>query len=226
MHFYNKKNTNMAQLDVQPKKHNGSWLPWLLLVLGLIALAWFLSRGCNGTADHTTATTTDSGSVSGTTSNEVTAATSPSGDWNGINFNSPAAAYDEITDSSINVRGGDGYAIYSLGENVLFETDKAAIRGDAQTNLKQLTGSLAKRFNNGEIRIYGHTDAKGSAGYNQQLAEQRAEAVKDWLIKNGKIDAQSISVHPVGESDPVASNATESGRQQNRRVEIVARSKK
>ena len=213
----------MAQLDVQPKKQNTSWLPWLLLALGLIALIIFLSRGCNGAADHTAAGDKDSGA---TTETGVTAVTGSTADWNNVDFNAPAAAYEEITDPSVNVRGGEGYAIYSLGENVLFDTDKSTLKSEAESNLKQIAGSLAKRFNRGDIRIYGHTDAEGSAGYNKQLAEQRAEAVKAWLVSNAQISEQNISLHPVGESDPVASNATESGKQQNRRVEIVARSSK
>lgn len=212
----------MAQLDVQPKKRSSPWWIWLLVALALIGIIIFLSRGCNRTVNDTTATTRDSGSSAATGATGVTGAAT---DWNGINFNSPAASYDEITDSSINVRGGDGYAIYSLGENVLFDTDKSTIKADAGSNLKQLAASLSKRFSNGEIRVYGHTDAEGSAGYNKQLAEQRAEAVKAWLVKNAQISEQNISLHPVGESQPVASNATESGRQQNRRVEIVAKSK-
>jgi hypothetical protein len=61
-----------------------------------------------------------------------------------------------------------------------------------------------------------------SAGSNKELAEQRAEAVRAWLAKNGNMSEGNISVHPVGESQPTASNATEQGRQKNRRVEIVA----
>ena len=164
----------MAQLDVQPKKKTSPWWLWLLVAIIIIAIILFFAKGCNNSVDKATASTHDSGNVA------ATGVTGAAADWNGINFNSPAASYDEITDSSIGVRGGDGYAIYSLGENVLFDTDKSTIRQEAESNLKQLAASLEKRFKGGEIRIYGHTDAKGSAGYNQQLAEQRAEAVKTW----------------------------------------------
>lgn len=70
--------------------------------------------------------------------------------------------------------------------------------------------------------MYGFTDSKGSAESNKQLAEQRAEAVQSWLAKNG-ISKDKVSVHPIGEGQPEASNSTAEGRQQNRRVEIVAR---
>jgi outer membrane protein OmpA-like peptidoglycan-associated protein len=70
--------------------------------------------------------------------------------------------------------------------------------------------------------VYGFTDAQGSAGYNKDLAQQRADAVKAWMSSNG-FDAGRISVNAIGEGQPVATNNTEAGREQNRRVEIVAR---
>lgn len=200
----------MAHLEVQPKNRIAGWWAWLLVVLGLIALTLFFAKGCGTYENDHIATTRN------------TQASQDSG-WNAISFNGPLFSYEEITDSTISVRGGEGYAVYSLDEAVLFDSDKSTIRAEAAGNLEQLSGSLSKRFQGGEIRIYGHTDAKGSAGYNRELAEQRAEAVKAWLVTHAHIDAGSISLHPVGESEPVASNATEAGRQQNRRVEIVAR---
>jgi outer membrane protein OmpA-like peptidoglycan-associated protein len=110
-----------------------------------------------------------------------------------------------------------------LGENILFDEGKSTIRADAEKNLKQVATSIAKRYNNGLVRVFGHTDAVGSAGYNKELAEQRAEAVRNWLVKNGNISEDRISLQPIGESNPVASNSTQEGRQQNRRVEIVAK---
>ncbi len=55
------------------------------------------------------------------------------------------------------------------------------------------------------------------------MAEKRAEAVKDWLVKNGSIGSERLSLHPVGEAAPAATNATAEGRRLNRRVEIVAK---
>ncbi|WP_241739243.1 OmpA family protein [Pontibacter beigongshangensis] len=163
------------------------------------------------TADPVTTTDTTSSRM-GTTS-----------DWDAVNFNAPGATYPEITDSDIDVRGNEDYAIYSLDETILFDTDQSQLRSGAETKLEQVATSVTQRFSGGDIRIYGHTDKQGSAGYNKELAEQRAEAVKNWLTENGDVAASRISVHPVGESDPVASNETAAGRQQNRRVEIVAR---
>jgi outer membrane protein OmpA-like peptidoglycan-associated protein len=207
----------MADLDVQPKKKS-SILPWVLLGLGILALLIFLARGCNNddVRDNAAATTDSASNVANNTAGAI-------GDWwDDVDFNAPAAKYDEITDRNINVRGNDRYGIYGVNENVLFDEGKSTIRPQAEANLKQIAASIGKRYGTGNVRVYGHTDAVGSAGSNKELAEQRAEAVRAWLAKNGNIGEGKISVHPVGESQPVASNATEQGRQKNRRVEIVA----
>lgn len=209
----------MADLDVQPKKRSGSVLPWILLALGIIALLIYLVRRNN--AGDAVATTTDSATT--TVSNAANNTANAVRDWwDRVDFGAPAARYDEVTDKNIDVRGNDQYGIYGMNENVLFDEGKSTIRPQAEANLKQIASSIGKRYNGGPVRIYGHTDAVGSAGYNKELAEQRAEAVQAWLVKNGSISASNVTLHPVGESQPVASNNTEAGRQQNRRVEIVA----
>jgi len=71
------------------------------------------------------------------------------------------------------------------------------------------------------VSAEGHTDSVGSRAYNMRLSERRAQAVKEYLVRNG-IDASRIDVRGLGEADPVASNDTADGRAQNRRVEIVA----
>lgn len=191
----------------------------MLLALGLIALIWFLTRDRDGdTADTAAAATTTDTTTTANNSNSYAAR----GDWNSVDWNAPAVNYDEITDKNISVRGNEQYGIYGIGEDILFDEGKATIRSDAEANLKQITGSINKRYNGGDIRVYGFTDSKGSTEANKQLAEQRAEAVESWLSKNG-ISQDKVSVHPVGEAQPQASNNTEEGRQQNRRVEIVAR---
>lgn len=205
----------MAELNVQPRKKT-SFLPWALILLGLAVLIWFLTRKkdeVSVTSDPTTAT----------------AATTPAGnavnqDWSGIDFSAPGVAYEEITNRNIDVRGLNNYGIYTLGENILFDEGQATLRSDAEANLKEVISSINKRYNGGDVRVYGYTDAQGSAGANKELAQQRADAVKGWLQNNG-INEKNISVNAIGETKPVASNSTEKGREQNRRVEIIARTK-
>ncbi len=205
----------MAELNVQPKRANPWWI-WLLVAIVLLGIIYYFSRGCDDAG-----TVTNGAPVSG---DSVASATQNTADdnWSNVNFDAPVTSFEEITDTSISVRGNETYSIYGLGENILFETDKSDIRSEAAPNLKQIAASLNKRYIGGAIRVYGYTDAEGSAGYNKQLAEQRAASVRNWLVQNANIAEDRISMHPVGESRPIASNSTESGGQQNRRVEIVA----
>lgn len=206
----------MAELNVEPKQ-NRPW--WLWLVLGLVGLLLlvFLIRGCDDDND----TDIERDATSTTTATETERMTTDDGDWNNIDRNLPAASYQEITDSDVTVRGNEEYAIYSLDETILFDTDSNVIRSGATQKLEQVAQSLNQRYANGQVRVYGYTDARGSATYNEQLAEERAEAVRSWLTQNGNISDDRISIHPVGEAQPVATNETAQGRQQNRRVEIV-----
>jgi len=131
----------------------------------------------------------------------------------------------EINLPDINVRGDDNYNVYGLEEKVLFDTDKAEIKPTATKALQQVSASIAQRYAKNEVHIMGFADARGDKDYNKELSEKRADAVKNWFVQNGKLDASRVSVEPMGEAQPVASNATASGRQQNRRVEIAVRTK-
>lgn len=212
----------MAELDVQPKQRKNPWWLWLLIGLILLALLFFLLRGCNKSDDATGPGNDSVSTTTGAGANAATGATT-SANWDNIDFNAPRASYEEITDTNINVRGNENYGIYGLGETILFSTGSSTIRNEAMANLKQIAGSLSKRYSGGDIRIYGYTDATGDAAKNKQLAEKRTQAVREWLVKNANISEGNITLHPIGEDQPIASNATAEGRQQNRRVEIVAR---
>jgi outer membrane protein OmpA-like peptidoglycan-associated protein len=104
-------------------------------------------------------------------------------------------------------------------EDVLFDTDKAALRPAGLSKVGRLAQVLK---NNGQRRVLieGFTDSTGSASYNQALSGERAEAVRGALLGQG-IAMERVSARAYGESAPVADNATAAGRQMNRRVEIV-----
>lgn len=212
----------MAELDVEPKRKSPWWI-WLLIALAILALIFFL-RGCNKESTTTVVEESESTSQTGDTASQVLSTTTP--DWNNVNFDVPTATYEEITDTDISVRGNNDYTIYGLGEDILFATGKSTIQTDAEKQLKQISASLEKRFRNASLAVYGNTDSTGSAGQNQQLGMQRAESVKAWLIENAKIPEDKISIQSKGQTDPVATNETASGRQMNRRVEIVAMGQK
>lgn len=119
----------------------------------------------------------------------------------------------------------DRGTVVSLPGDVTFEFDKAALRTDAHVTLDRVA-ELIKAAGDGEIRIEGHTDAKGDDAYNKRLSEQRTESVKAYLVGKG-IAADRLKTIGLGELRPVAPNANpdgtddEEGRQRNRRVEII-----
>jgi len=101
-------------------------------------------------------------------------------------------------------------------KNVLYDYDKASLRPESAGDLEKLT-DLMKNNPSLDVRIYSHTDGKGTAAYNKNLSQQRAESVVNYLVRNG-VDRTRLSAQGMGMESPVASNATEAGRQLNRRT--------
>jgi len=101
---------------------------------------------------------------------------------------------------------------------VNFDFDRAEIRGDAGVILDEAI-EILKRNPDRQVVIEGHTDWTGPEEYNQSLSENRAEAVKKYLVENG-VDEARLSTVGYGESQPVAPNDTRDGRNRNRRVEM------
>ncbi|MFA6247446.1 MAG: OmpA family protein [Mucilaginibacter sp.] len=209
----------MAQLDVQPKRKSSVFI-WIIFAILAIAAAVLLYKGCNRSAPLRVDSTDTVKKDSVKADSNVIVTTQP--DWNSIDFNIPKASLDEVTDSAIIVRGNDKYTIYSLGENILFPANQSTLQSTAAEKLHQVAASLIKRYKTSEIAIYGHADSVGPTGENKALSANRANAVRDWMVNEGHIDAAKITVHSLGEQKPVATNATEKGRAQNRSVEIVA----
>ncbi|MDR4513848.1 MAG: OmpA family protein [Nitrosomonas sp.] len=104
-------------------------------------------------------------------------------------------------------------------ENILFEFSSARLQPGGETTVTRIADYL-NNYPNRYILIEGFTDSVGSEAYNQKLSRQRAESVQHSLIRHG-VNPRRISVAGLGEAYPVAPNTTETGRQQNRRVEIV-----
>jgi outer membrane protein OmpA-like peptidoglycan-associated protein len=103
--------------------------------------------------------------------------------------------------------------------DVLFDTAKFNLRMPAQLGLAKLSGIVLSHPGL-KLAVEGYTDTTGTAAFNQTLSEQRANAVRDYLIQQG-LDAGTITAQGFGPANPVASNDTPQGRQQNRRVEII-----
>ncbi len=112
-----------------------------------------------------------------------------------------------------------------MAADVLFDFDKAEIRPDAEPALARAAEILRRRAR-WPATVEGHTDAKGSAEYNQRLSERRAEAVTRWLQERGRVKNR-LEAKGWGAARPVVPNTKPDGsddpegRQRNRRVEIV-----
>ncbi|MEW6440633.1 MAG: OmpA family protein [bacterium] len=102
---------------------------------------------------------------------------------------------------------------------ILFDLDSATIRPESRPVLDEVL-VLLKTDSSWKLTIEGHTDSTGGDAHNQQLSEQRAESVRAYLIQKG-VDASCLKAAGFGEGKPVADNATELGRAQNRRAELV-----
>lgn len=108
--------------------------------------------------------------------------------------------------------------VLTLGD-VLFATGRAELNPGTANNLNQLVTFLGK-YPSRTVTIEGHTDSVGDDSYNQALSQRRADSVRSYLVQQG-IDAARITTFGAGESTPAAGNDSATGRQQNRRVEVI-----
>jgi len=114
----------------------------------------------------------------------------------------------------------------NLSGDVLFDYDRAALKPEAEQALKKVAVVLSQ-FPESKVTVEGYTDSKGTKAANMQLSRERAQAVKDWLVKNGGVLATNISTKGLGEQYPVAPNTNKDGtdnplgRALNRRVSII-----
>jgi outer membrane protein OmpA-like peptidoglycan-associated protein len=115
-------------------------------------------------------------------------------------------------------RYGEGLLI-TFASGLLFDFDSDVVRGAARSNLTNLASSL-RDYPETEVLIVGHTDNVGAATYNQGLSERRAASARNFLISQG-VQSHRVRTMGMGLTEPVATNETEAGRAQNRRVEVA-----
>jgi len=115
-------------------------------------------------------------------------------------------------------RVGEGIHI-TFDSGILFDVNSANLRPAAQTNLRDLVVSL-EDYEGTEVLVVGHTDSTGADAYNQSLSERRADAARTYLVGAG-LEASRIQAMGRGEMEPIDTNDTEAGRQENRRVEVA-----
>ena len=133
------------------------------------------------------------------------------------NFNIPADAEARKIKKDILLKKME-VGVKIVLNNIFFDFNKATLRPESVAELDRLT-RLLEETTSLKIEISGHTDNVGSAGVNQKLSEQRAKAVVDYLLDKG-IAAERLEFKGYGKTQPVATNDTPEGRQQNRRTEF------
>lgn len=115
-------------------------------------------------------------------------------------------------------RVGEGILI-TFDSGLMFDINSYQLRPATKSNLEELSRILQK-YEDTNILIEGHTDSSGSEELNQDLSEKRAGAVNAYLVQQGLV-ASRFSMVGYGEMQPIATNETPAGRQQNRRVEVA-----
>lgn len=124
---------------------------------------------------------------------------------------------DKLPNAEV-VRVGEGIQI-TFDSGILFDVGQADLRPAAQQNLSDLVASL-QDYEGTDVVVFGHTDSTGGDDLNQRLSEQRANSARTYLLGAG-LQPERVSAVGRGESDPIATNDTEAGRQENRRVEVA-----
>jgi len=136
----------------------------------------------------------------------------------GNRMDKKAEELDEELENADVERVGEGIKV-TFDSGILFDFDSSALRADARENLSELAESM-QEFPESNLLIVGHTDAKGTEEYNRKLSDRRAESAAGFLMERDIAPDRITSVGR-GETEPVATNETEEGRQQNRRVEVA-----
>jgi outer membrane protein OmpA-like peptidoglycan-associated protein len=131
------------------------------------------------------------------------------------------AQADDLQDKLPNARVerlGEGIAV-TFDSGILFAVNSSVLQTAGQQNLRDLAASLDE-YEGTEVLVVGHTDSTGEESYNQTLSERRADSARTYLLGAG-LEAGRVRAVGRGELEPIASNDTDAGRQDNRRVEVA-----
>jgi len=129
-----------------------------------------------------------------------------------------AALRSQMGGSGVTIVNTGSQLIVTLPEAITFPVDSAQLKSSFVSSLNALARNL-QQYPNTTVEVVGHTDSTGAASYNQQLSERRALSVRSVLLNAG-VSGSRLRAFGQGENNPVASNGSSAGRQQNRRVEI------
>ncbi|GAK49924.1 hypothetical protein U14_01148 [Candidatus Moduliflexus flocculans] len=121
----------------------------------------------------------------------------------------------------VNDENAEKTAPLKVGALILFDTNSDVIKDESFNLLREYGKAFTGDLKDAIFIVAGHTDGDGTEEYNLMLSQKRAEAVKQFLIKEFKIDEKRLIVKPFGESEPLESNDTPEGKAKNRRVEFA-----
>jgi outer membrane protein OmpA-like peptidoglycan-associated protein len=238
----NKPSHGTSTITPVAGKKGFNWLPWLLAALGILLLLFTLSqcsRSDEPEAETAATTTTQSNSTQYADGSTTTSAIGPDGQTT-TTVTGPLAATAAGAGGAAgagataanNISGGALQTFLTSSEaaprtftldQLNFATGSAQLPAGAQQMLAGLAQSLAASPS-AAVRIVGYADARGAEPVNQQLGQQRADAVAQALISAG-MPAARVTAASGGESNPVDTNATAPGQAENRRTELVVTAK-
>jgi len=133
--------------------------------------------------------------------------------------NQEAELRAQLANDGITIQNTGDRLIVSLPQDITFETDSSTVRPSLRSDLNKVADNLLQ-YPDSTVQIVGHTDSDGEAAYNLGLSQNRASSVADILQADG-VTYDRLQTSGRGEEAPVASNLTDEGKAQNRRVEIV-----
>lgn len=136
----------------------------------------------------------------------------------GRNMDRKAREMEEEMEGVTIQRVEEGIAV-SFDSGLLFDFDSANLRAEARENLQKLT-TIINRDEDTMLMIVGHTDSSGDDDYNLALSERRAQSAANYMVSQG-LERSRIDIEGRGEEEPIADNSTETGQQENRRVEVA-----
>lgn len=125
----------------------------------------------------------------------------------------------DLQNDDIQITNTGDRLIVTMPQDILFAVDSAVVNSGLRSDLLTVASSLQK-YPESTVQVVGHTDNTGGAAYNQGLSERRANSVAD-VLQEGGVPFNRLQTFGRGEDQPIASNLSEEGRAQNRRVEIV-----
>ncbi len=209
--------------DQTPVPGPSKLLPWIVLGLAALALFYFVQKGCGGAEPTVEAPAVPMDTVKVDT-NPTQAPSNPNKTYSlagGATIDAiPGSFTGKLADFLTGSAPGQQCMTF---DRVSFESGSFKISSGSDTQLGQLA-TLLKAYPDAKVSIDAHTDNAGDTGKNKTLSKERAKVIKDWLtdhgVKPGQIDTKGM-----GGEKPIASNDTETGRKQNRRVEVCVTKK-